>query len=81
MRRKLLKSLGVETHERFTYNPGHKRPAYTLALDADRPIKGPTLARLPSQHAEPIDTAPRGPDTSIMLFCPEQAAGTWASGR
>jgi hypothetical protein len=52
--------------------------AYTLAPDARRPIKDPTLARLPPERAEPIDNAPRQPDTSILLFCPEQ--GGWQVG-
>jgi hypothetical protein len=33
---------------------------------------------VPPDRAQPIHTAPRQPDTSILLFCPEQ--GGWQVG-
>ena len=52
--------------------------SYTMIPDARRPVKSGTLARFPLERAEPIDSAPREPDMSLMLFCPEQ--GGWHVG-
>ncbi len=50
---------------------------YTQIPDARTRVRGRTSPHQPGD-IEPIETAPKFPDTSVLLFCPEQ--GGWHVG-